>query len=201
MKKILTSKMAGNLGYAVALAAAALSGSAMAIVMSAQAHAQSAPAGKGVTLSSEAMVERVVKAADGSETTVLKSPKDVIVTPGDTVVFTLTYENKGAQPVTGFRATNPMPGAIRFIEAAESFAVVSADGGKTFGKLGELQVTERSEEDAVYDEDTGQKISDAVSEDRTRAVTAADVTHVRWVFAEAIAPGSKGSVSYRGIVK
>jgi len=198
MKKILTAKMASNLGYAVALAAAALSGSAMAIAMSAQAHAQ---AGKGVSLTSKAMVERTVKAANGSETTIMKSPKDVIVTPGDTVVFTLTYVNQGSQPATGFRATNPMPSAIRFIEAAESFAVVSADGGTTFGKLGELQVTELIEEDAVYDEDTGKKISDAVSENRTRLVSAADVTHVRWVFANAIAPGAKGSVSYRGVVK
>ena len=34
-----------------------------------------------------------------------------------------------------------------------------------------------------------------------RAAKAQDVTHVRWAFSDAILPGQKGSVSYRGIVK
>jgi hypothetical protein len=28
-----------------------------------------------------------------------------------------------------------------------------------------------------------------------------DVTHVRWIFADAIAPGATRTVSYRGVVK
>lgn len=198
MTIIWTRKFAEKLAYAAALGAAALSGSAIAVALGGQAHAQSAPT---VTLSSKAMVERTEKAPDGSERTVLKSPGEVIITPGDFVRFELTYVNKGAEPATGFRATNPMPGAIRFVEAPEPWALVSADGGKSFGKLGELSITERIEEAAQYDEETGQKIADARSEDVTRLATAADVTHVRWVFADAIAPGAKGSVSYRGVVK
>lgn len=190
--------MTGNIAYAAALAAAALSGSVIAFSNSAQAQT----AGRsGVTLSSEAKVERVITAADGSERVEMRSPKDVIVTPGDRIVFTLSYENKGAEPATGFRATNPMPGAIQFISAAEDWAMVSVDGGKTFGKLASMQLTERIETDAVYDEETGAKISDAVSRDETRPARAQDVTHVRWIFSDAIAPGAKGSVSYRGVVK
>jgi len=190
-----------NLAYATALAAAAISGSALALASSTQAYAQAAPAAQSVKLSSKAMVERIEKAADGSDLAVLKTPDDVIIVPGDTIVFTISYVNSSAEPATGFRATNPMPGAIRFVEAAEDWAVVSADGGKTFGKLGELTITERIEEPAVYDDDTGAKISDARSQDVTRNATHADVTHVRWNFADAIAPGNSGSVSYRGVVK
>ena len=192
-------------GYAVALAAAAASGSLVAIANSAGAQAATAPVAaaalQGVTLSSAAKVERVVKAPDGSEKIVYKTPKEVIVTPGDKVVFTLSYQNKGKEPASGFRATNPMPGAIQFIEAAEDWALVSVDGGKTFGLLKDLSVSERVEEAAIVDAETGEETQAATSEMVKRAATAGDVTHVRWAFSDAILPGQKGSVSYRGIVK
>jgi uncharacterized repeat protein (TIGR01451 family) len=149
----------------------------------------SAPAyamGEGVTLASNAMIERVETDAAGREKTVLKSPKDVIIVPGDRVVFTLTYANKGALPASGFRATNPMPGAVHFVAAAEDWAEVSVDGGKSWGQLSALKVPV--------------KTADGQGE-TMRSATAEDVTHVRWVFANAIAPGSEGSVSYRGVIK
>jgi hypothetical protein len=191
--------------YAAALMAAAASGSLLAMANSASAEAATGSLAAGlsqaVTLSSEAKIERTEKAADGSERIVYKSPKEVKVIPGDKVVFTLNYVNSGAEPAVAFRATNPMPGPVQFIEAAEDWAQVSVDGGKTFGLLKDLTKTERIETAAVYDENTGKKLSDAVSEDRTRPARAEDVTHVRWVFATAIQPGQKGSLSYRGLVK
>ncbi|MEE9432953.1 MAG: hypothetical protein V3V15_01785 [Sphingorhabdus sp.] len=201
MTKIFTLKTA----YMAALMAAAASGSlvAMAISVKAEARTVSAAAAllQGVTLSSKAMVERVEKSADGSENVVLKSPKDVIVIPGDKVIFTLSYTNKGSEAASGFRATNPMPAPIRFIEAAEGWALVSVDGGKNFGQLSDLTVIERHEEAAILDPESGETVQKASSADVTRAAIAQDVTHVRWAFTKPIAPGEKGSVSYRGVVK
>ena len=197
--------------YAAALMAAAASGSLLAMANSASAEAATgspaaavplaAALSNAVTLSSEAKIERTEKAADGSERVVYKSPKEVKVIPGDKVIFTLNYINVGAEPAVAFRATNPMPGPVQFIEAAEDWAQVSVDGGKTFGLLKDLTLTEKIETAAVYDESTGKKISDAVSENRSRPARPEDVTHVRWVFATDIQPGQKGSLSYRGMVK
>ena len=188
--------------YAAALMLAAASGSMIA--MAGQAYAQAAPAAKAkaaVTLSSKAMIERVETDANGAQKTVLKTPSDVIVVPGDKVIFTLSYVNQSAEPAASFRATNPMPGPIQFLSAAEEWAVVSVDGGKTWGRLAALTVIERTEEAALTDPETGEITQEAVSTEEQRAARAEDVTHVRWAFADDIAPGASGSVSYRGLVK
>lgn len=172
--------------FSFACAAALLSSGVLGsvIAFAGAAHAQSAA--KGVTLSSEAMIERITTDASGKETIGLKEPKDVVVTPGDKVVFTLKYKNEGSDPAVGFRATNPMPAAIQFIEVQEEWAEVSVDGGKNWGKLTALSVTNKSSDGSA---------------DVTRPASAQDVTHVRWVFAQPIAVGAQGSVSYRGVVK
>ncbi len=198
MKRYFTMKTA----YAAALMLAAASGSMIA--MAGQAQAQTAPTAKAkaaVTLSSKAMIERVETDANGAQKTVLKTPSDVIVVPGDKVIFTLSYVNQSAEPAASFRATNPMPGPIQFLSAAEEWAVVSVDGGKIWGKLAALTVVERTEEAALTDPETGEITQDAVSTEEQRAARAEDVTHVRWAFADDIAPGASGSVSYRGLVK
>lgn len=169
--------------YAAALAGAACLGSLVAFA--APAQAQTGEANK-VLLTSVAMIERVETSADGKEIIALKEPKDVIITPGDRVVFTLSYQNNGALPATAFRATNPMPGPIQFVSVAEDWAEVSVDGGKNWGKLATMTVMAKSADGTT---------------DVKRAASVEDVTHVRWVFAQPIAPGVKGSLTYRGVVK
>jgi hypothetical protein len=163
---------------------AVLVGATLVAFSAAPAHAYAA--GESVTLASEALIERTETDAAGRERTVLKTPKEVIIVPGDRVVFILKYANKGSEPASGFRATNPMPGPVQFVAAAEDWAEVSVDGGKSWGKLSALSVRAKSA---------------AGSGEVTRAATPEDVTHVRWVFSNAIAPGSEGTVSYRGIIK
>lgn len=151
------------------------------------AFAASTPlAASGVVLSSEAMIERQETGPDGKERTILKHPKDVIVVPGDRVVFTLRYVNKGAEPAAGFRATNPLPPAVQFVSAAEEWAEVSVDGGAVWGKLADLTIAANASGGLPG---------------MVRAATPEDVTHVRWIFAMPIASGAQGSVSYRGMVK
>jgi uncharacterized repeat protein (TIGR01451 family) len=168
--------------FGAALMGASAVGSLTALAVPAHAYV----AADDVALASEAMIERTEIDAAGRERTVLKSPKEVIIVPGDRVVFTLKYTNKGALPATGFRATNPMPGPVQFVAANEEWAEVSVDGGKTWGKLSDLKVQAKAADGTT---------------DVTRAAGAQDVTHVRWVFANAIAPGSQGSISYRGVIK
>jgi uncharacterized repeat protein (TIGR01451 family) len=167
------------------LGAALMGAVAMGVLSVSATPAHAVAMGEGVTLASVAMIERVEVDAAGREKTVLKSPGEVIIVPGDRVVFTLTYSNKGSLPATGFRATNPMPGPVQFIGASEEWAEVSVDGGKSWGKLSALTVSSKA----------------ADGSEATRSATPEDVTHVRWVFANAIAPGSQGSISYRGVIK
>ena len=165
---------------AVALAAISVAGGVVPA-----AHAQ-VKAASPVTLSSDVKIERTVADAAGKETTKLFTPKDVAVVPGDNILFTLLVSNTGAEPAAGFRATNPMPAAVRFVSVAEAWADVSVDGGASWGKLADLKVKTKDAEGTAEVE---------------RAAAAEDVTHVRWIFPDAIAAGSKRTVSYRGVVK
>lgn len=167
--------------YAVALCFSVVIGSAAAVFST--ANAQTA---EQVSLSSEVFIERTEIGEDGSEKTVLKTPKDVVVIPGDRLKFILSYKNETGDDVTGFKATNPIPGAVVFTDAREDWAQVSVDGGKTWGKLEELVVE-------AVDESNGTTVS--------RAASNADVTHVRWVFDQKIANAAKGDISYRAIVR
>jgi uncharacterized repeat protein (TIGR01451 family) len=135
-------------------------------------------AAQDITINSAAFVEHVVKDATGTPKTVLEPPK--MVTPGDHVVFVLTYRNGGAQPATGFVINNPLPASVSFESSEGAQPIVSVDGGKSWGTLASLKVTQ--------------------PDGSVRAATPADVTHLRWTFA-AIAPGQAGKLSFRGVVK
>jgi uncharacterized repeat protein (TIGR01451 family) len=149
------------------------------------ARAQNA-APSPVALTSDVKIERVTVDASGKEQVTLHAPKSVVVVPGDKVLFTLEVVNNGSDPASGFRATNPIPAAVKFTSVAEDWADVSVDGGATWGKLAALKVKAKNA-DGTADVD--------------RAAVGADVTHVRWVFADAIAPGAKRAISYRGEVR
>jgi uncharacterized repeat protein (TIGR01451 family) len=138
-----------------------------------------AMAAQDVSLSSEVLVEKTVKDARGETKTVREKPG--VVTPGDRLVFVLSYKNQGAQPATGFAVTNPIPPSVAFAAAEGDGSEVSADGGKSWGQLAALTV--------------------ASPDGTRRAATPADVTHIRWTFAQPIAAGAGGQLSFRGTVK
>ena len=136
-------------------------------------------AANDVAISSKVMVERIKQAPDGSSTIVREEPG--VVTPGDKLVFLLSYRNGGSVPATGFRLTNPIPAAIVFAGGESEGAVVSVDGGKSWGALAALRI--------------------ANADGTSRPALAADVTHIRWTFARPIAAGASGQLSFRGSVK
>lgn len=139
-----------------------------------------------VSLTSKVFVIRSEKNAAGEEKDVLKTPNDVVVIPGDRLKFILTYTNETGQIVDGFKATNPMPGAVQFSQAAEDWAEVSIDGGNVWDELENLTVeTKDAQSEAIV----------------KRAAGPADVTHVRWVFAQSIGVNESGDLSFEGVVK
>lgn len=126
--------------------------------------------------------ENIVRNADGSETRV-RVPAET-VTPGERVIYTVSFTNDQAQPAANFVMTQPVPEEIVFVEGSAdkpgAEVTVSADGGQTF--------TSREAATVLR------------GETRVRA-SAEDITHVRWKITEPLAPGASDKVSYRGILK
>jgi uncharacterized repeat protein (TIGR01451 family) len=133
----------------------------------------------GVALKSAVFVEKTEVAADGRARVVLHEP--AMVTPGDRLVFVLSYRNDGGKPAGNFIVTNPVPPAVAYQGVADRSARVSVDGGRNWGDLAMLTV--RDPDGAL------------------RPARSDDVTHVRWTFAKAIAPGTAGKLSFRGVVR
>lgn len=131
-----------------------------------------------VALNGDVKAVKVVTAADGTERTELVEPSTII--PGDRLIFGTDYANNGSTVVTNFTVTNPLPTAVRLAPDADPALDVSVDGGKTWGALAALIITN--------------------SDGATRSATHADVTHVRWILAS-IAPGAKGRLTYPAIIR
>jgi uncharacterized repeat protein (TIGR01451 family) len=132
-----------------------------------------------VLLESNVFVERVKQDSLGKRSTVLEPPK--VVTPGDKLVFVLSYKNSGAKPASDFVATSPVPSAVAYSDVEGEGAAVSVDGGQSWGNLAALKV----------------KGADGAP----RAAFPADVTHIRWSFAKAIPAGAGGKLIFKGVVR
>lgn len=140
-----------------------------------------APAAAGpLQITSSIMVEARSAAADGTTRVALVKPSRV--TPGDKVIFVLSYHNTGAQPLSNVVLDNPLPKAIAYRSANPGSPApdVSVDG-KTFGSLATLRV--RSPDGS------------------TRAASPNDVTSVRWRLASPIAAGSQGQFAFQAVLK
>ena len=131
----------------------------------------------GVVLEGDVKLEKTVE-VDGRTQTRLEDPK--VVVPGDKLLFSTRYANKGSQQVDNFVVTNPVPQAVRVADDSAGVLQVSVDGGKAYGLLAALTV------------------KDAAG--TVRPAQAQDITHIRWTV-PAIAPGGSGSVEYHAIVR
>jgi uncharacterized repeat protein (TIGR01451 family) len=132
-----------------------------------------------VALTSNVLVERTTTGPDGAARTSLEAPG--IVTPGDRLVFVLSYRNNAASPATDFVVTNPIPESVSYNGTESTGSVLSVDGGRTWGELGALSVRD--------------------ADGTSRPASFADVTHVRWRIAEPIPAGGSGELRFRGLVK
>ena len=138
------------------------------------ALAQSQP----ITLEGDVKVVKTTIVEGGETQVELVEPTTAV--PGDRLVFGTNYANSGSEPVADFVMTNPVPGAVRVAPDADADLVVSVDGGKTFGRLEELEV---SAEDGTV-----------------RSAAHADITHIRWTLA-VVQPGETGRLEYPAIIR
>jgi uncharacterized repeat protein (TIGR01451 family) len=130
-----------------------------------------------IELIGDVKVDKVV-IENGKENHVFSGPS--VVVPGDQLVFSTSYRNTGKQPVNDFEVTNPLPASVMLSPEGADVHTVSVDGGKTWGKLSGLTVSD--------------------GQGGKRPATASDVTHLRWTLA-AIAPGATGKLTYHAIVR
>ena len=93
---------------------------------------------------------------------------------GDRVVTILRWYRLGGDG--DFTITNPLPKAITYQKSTRSDELVSVDGGRTWGRLGQLRIG-------------------------ARYATPEDVTHVRWRISARRAQHGSGQIAYRGIVR
>jgi uncharacterized repeat protein (TIGR01451 family) len=135
-------------------------------------------AAPAVTVDGDIKSEKSVTGADGKTSIELVEPASFL--PGDRLIFGQNFSNTSASEVTNFVITNPLPQAVRLAPDADPALDVSVDGGKSWGKLAALSLTN--------------------SDGTTRPATQADVTHVRWVLAS-IAPGASGRVAFPVIIR
>jgi len=93
---------------------------------------------------------------------------------GDRVVTVLTWYRLGGNG--DFVITNPLPRAVAYQSSARDDQEVSADGGRSWGRLGTLRIGDR-------------------------LATPEDVTHIRWRIGVRNAGGARGQFVYSGIVR
>ena len=152
---------------------------AVALMLASPAYAQTKP--NAVTISSAVQAVKEITDAKGVKKRVLVEPTSVV--PGTPLVIWVTYKNTSSKAVSSFVINNPVNPSLDFTGFGDNsgWATVSVDGGKTYGPLATLKVTKA---------------------DRTsRIAIPADVTNVRWSFANPIAPGVGGVLSFYGVVK
>lgn len=133
-----------------------------------------------VEVVTKVMAETRTTAADGS-TRIALTPAGR-VTPGDRVVYQISYRNTGGEPVRDFVVTNPLPTAMQYVAAAGGSAApeMSLDG-TNFAPLATLRV----------------KLAGGAS----RVAMAGDVRVLRWRIAKPIAPGAQGQVSFTAVLR
>jgi len=130
--------------------------------------------------------KEVVVEKDGRQVTE-RIPLDK-ASPGEILVYTITYNNEGKTVAKDILVTDPIPtGTIYVLDSAEgkdAQITFSIDGGRTYSKPPVKYKTKRQDG----------------REEETEA-PAALYTHVKWVIAKNISPEQSGAVSFKVRIK
>lgn len=130
--------------------------------------------------------KEIVEVVNGKHITKRVPAKDA--DPGQTLIFTLNYQNKGNEKAVNVNIDNPIPKDTTYVVGSglgkNSKMLFSIDGGKTYEAPSLLKYTVTLND--------GKKIQKQASPDQ--------YTNVRWVINE-IPPGSGGKVGFQVRVK
>jgi uncharacterized repeat protein (TIGR01451 family) len=123
-------------------------------------------------------MEEVSVGDDGERQTRLVAADTVV--PGDVVIYTTTVENISDESAENVVVNNPVPEHLSYV-AGSAFAPgmiieFSVDGGATYAPAEELMIDE---------------------DGQTRAATADDFTHIRFVMQGELAAGAQGIARFR----
>ena len=138
------------------------------------------PAAAQVTAEQTVSREVVTLAADG--TRVVSEEPARLVAPGDRVVYRLAYRNEGERPATGLVLAMPVPPDVTLLagSAEGPGAVAYSVDGDRYGALDALTVPTEAGE---------------------RPATLADIRSLRWALDAPLAPGARGEVAYKAVLR
>lgn len=129
----------------------------------------------------EAEVE-VVNAAGRKEK---KRETVKLAIPGTQVIYTTRFTNKGAKPAGNVVIDNPIPANTAFVAGsafgANTTITYSVNGGKSYDVPNKLRVP--------------------TAAGAERAAEPRDYTHIRWRYTGELAPGKRGEVGFRVLIK
>ncbi len=136
-----------------------------------------------VTAKSE--VEVVITTKDGEKKVIRKNADEAKVVPGDTVIFSVVFENTGKEEATGVVINNPVPEHMVYIadsaEGKNTTITFSVDKGKNFKLPKDLRVkNKRGKEVGAKPE---------------------HYTNIRWTLDNALPSSKKGTVTFRALLK
>jgi uncharacterized repeat protein (TIGR01451 family) len=156
---------------------------ALSLGLALSANAGPAASKDSISLSINGQMEEIYKNAQGEMVKRLVPITKIV--PGDEVVYTITYQNKGTQPADKVAISDPIPKEVAYRDGsafgAGSEIEFSVDGGKTWGKPEALKV--------------------AGADGKPRAATGSDYTHIRWTLLNKVAPGQQGFVRFRAVIR
>ncbi len=106
------------------------------------------------------------------------------VVPGESVVYTITFQNVSDEPAANVVITNPISEDLTYVDGSAfgpgTVIQFSTDGGQNFAAADELTV-----------------IDDGVS----RPAGPDDFTHIRWVMQSELAVGAQGTARFTAVLK
>jgi uncharacterized repeat protein (TIGR01451 family) len=131
-----------------------------------------------VTLTTTVMKEVVTRDAGGQVVTALARP--LKITPGDHVVYILTYKNGGSKPASHVVVTNPIPADLEYAGSSDGPTPLVSVDNKTFAPLNQLK---------------------DVHGGVVTAATAADVIAVQWALVDPVPAGGQMRMTFRAKLK
>jgi uncharacterized repeat protein (TIGR01451 family) len=108
-----------------------------------------------------------------------------LAVPGSQVIYITRFTNKGTKPAGNVVINNPIPENTVFVGGsafgASTAITYSVDGGKSY--------------------DLSNKLTKKIPGGTERPATSSDYTHIRWRYVGELAPGKRGEVGFRVIIK